>query len=169
MSRPPEQLSHLDAQGRAQMVDVGAKPVTDRECVARGELRMRAATLAQIVEGRVPKGDVLATARIAGIQAAKRTHEWIPLAHMLPLDAVELRFEPSAGPGEEARLGIEARVHAQARTGVEMEALVAVAAAALTVYDMCKAVDRAMQIEAVRLVSKCGGKSGSWQRPEGRG
>jgi len=160
-----ERLSHLDADGRARMVDVGAKPVSARECVARGEVRMAEATLARIVEERLPKGDVLATARLAGIQAAKRTHEWIPLAHALPLDAVEVRFDPSPAAGGEASLRIEARVRAQARTGVEMEALVAVSAAALTLYDMCKAVDRGMRIEAVRLVSKRGGKSGVWLRP----
>jgi cyclic pyranopterin phosphate synthase len=147
------------------MVDVGAKPISARDCVARGEVRMAGATLARIVEDRLPKGDVLATARLAGIQAAKRTHEWIPLAHALPLDAVEVRFEPVPETGGEACLRIEARVRAQARTGVEMEALVAVSAAALTLYDMCKAVDRAMRIEAIRLVSKSGGKSGAWARP----
>jgi cyclic pyranopterin monophosphate synthase len=158
-----ERLTHLDEQGRARMVDVGAKPITERECVARGALVMQPETLARIVEGRVGKGDVLATARIAGIQAAKRTPEWIPLAHVVPLDGVEVRFEPAAAGAGAARLEIEATVRAQARTGVEMEALVAVSAAALTVYDMCKAVDRGMRIEAVRLVSKRGGKSGSWE------
>ena len=165
MSESEDRLSHLDEAGRARMVDVGAKAVSERECIARGEVRMRPETLARVVAGRLPKGDVLATARIAGIQAAKRTHECIPLAHSIPLDGVEVRFEPEAGPDGEARLGIEARVRAQARTGVEMEALVAVSAAALTLYDMCKAVDRAMTIEAVRLVSKRGGKSGVWTRP----
>jgi cyclic pyranopterin phosphate synthase len=164
VSRAPDGLSHLDAAGRARMVDVGAKPVAERECVARGEVRMLPETLARIVEGRLPKGDVLATARIAGIQAAKRTHEWIPLAHAIPLDGVEIHFDPEQD-GAEARLRIEARVRAQARTGVEMEALVAVSAAALTLYDMCKAVDRGMRIEAVRLVAKRGGKSGVWVRP----
>ena len=157
-----ERLSHLDEQGRARMVDVGAKPVTERECVARGAVVMQPETLARIVEGRVAKGDVLATARIAGIQAAKRTPEWIPLAHAIPLDGVEVSFEPEPGASG-GRLEIEARVRAQARTGVEMEALVAVSAAALTVYDMCKAVDRGIRIEAVRLVSKRGGKSGVWE------
>lgn len=160
-----DRLSHLDAEGRARMVDVGAKPISARDCVARGEVRMAEATLGLIVEDRLPKGDVLATARLAGIQAAKRTHEWIPLAHALALDAVEVRFEPSPGAGGEASLRIEARVRAQGRTGVEMEALVAVSAAALTLYDMCKAVDRGMHIEAIRLVSKRGGKSGVWLRP----
>jgi cyclic pyranopterin phosphate synthase len=146
------------------MVDVGAKPVAERECVARGEICMRAETLARIVEGRLPKGDVLATARIAGIQAAKRTCEWIPLAHAIPLDGVEVAFEPDPGSGGEARLRIEARVRAQARTGVEMEALVAVAAAGLTIYDMCKAIDRGVTLEGVRLVRKSGGKTGDWTR-----
>ena len=158
-----KRLSHLDEQGRARMVDVGAKPVTERECVARGAVVMQAETLALIVEGRAAKGDVLATARIAGISAAKRTPEWIPLAHVVPLDGVEVSFAPAAPEGGLARLEIEATARAQARTGVEMEALVAVSAAALTVYDMCKAVDRGMRIEAVRLVAKRGGKSGSWE------
>jgi cyclic pyranopterin monophosphate synthase len=165
VSRDGGELSHLDAEGRARMVDVGAKPVTERECVARGEVRMARETLERLVAGRLPKGDVLATARIAGIQAAKRTADWIPLAHTLPLDAVEVQFEPEAGEGGEASLRIEARVRAQARTGVEMEALVAVAAAALTLYDMCKAVDRTLRVDAVRLVAKRGGRSGAWSRP----
>jgi cyclic pyranopterin phosphate synthase len=144
------------------MVDVGEKQVTERVCVARGEVRMAAETLRRIADGEIPKGDVLATARLAGIQACKRTDEWIPLAHPLPLDSVEvvLRPDPSA-----ERVQIEARVRTHARTGVEMEALVAVAAAGLTIYDMCKAVDRGMTVEAIRLVSKSGGKSGPWQRP----
>jgi cyclic pyranopterin phosphate synthase len=164
MSDGSGHLTHLDAAGRARMVDVGAKPVSERECVARGEVHLEPATLERILAGGVAKGDVLATARIAGIQAAKRTHEWIPLAHAIALDAVEVGFEARAQGAGGARLRIEARVRAQARTGVEMEALVAVSAAALTVYDMCKAVDRGMRIEAIRLVSKRGGKSGSWQR-----
>lgn len=156
-------LSHLDDEGRARMVDVGAKPVTGRECVARGAVRMAAATLAAIAEDRTPKGDVLAVARIAGIQAAKRTAEWIPLAHPLPLDAVEVELRPEP---ERSCVQIEARVRAHARTGVEMEALVAVAAAGLVVYDMCKAIDRGMCIDAVRLVAKRGGKSGTWSRED---
>jgi len=158
----PGGLSHLDAEGRARMVDVGEKAVTRRECVARAAVRMAPATLAAIAEGRTPKGDVLAVARIAGIQAAKRTAEWIPLAHPLPLDAVvvELRPDPTS-----SCVHVEARVRAQARTGVEMEALVAAAAAGLTVYDMCKAIDRGMVLEAVRLVRKSGGESGDWLRP----
>jgi cyclic pyranopterin monophosphate synthase len=155
-------LSHVDEAGRAQMVDVGDKPPTRRECIARGAVHMAPATLTEIAEGRSPKGDVLAVARVAGVQAAKRTHEWIPLAHPLPLDVVELQLTPDAA-GQ--RIEIEARVRAHARTGVEMEALVAVAAAGLTVYDMCKAIDRSMTLDAVRLVRKSGGKSGEWRRP----
>jgi cyclic pyranopterin phosphate synthase len=155
-------LSHIDESGRARMVDVGDKPATRRECVARGAVRMSAATLAEIAEGRMAKGDALAVARLAGVQAAKRTHEWIPLAHPLPLDLVEVELWPDPdGPS----LEIEARVRAHARTGVEMEAMVAVAAAGLTVYDMCKAIDRGMRLDAVRLVAKSGGKSGEWLRP----
>ena len=145
------------------MVDVGPKPVTERACVARGAVRMAAATLEAITDGRTPKGDVLSVARIAGIQAAKRTAEWIPLAHPLPLDAVEVELRPDA---EASCVQIEARGRAHARTGVEMEALVAVAAAGLVVYDMCKAIDREMRIDAVRLVAKRGGKSGSWSRED---
>jgi len=155
-------LSHVDESGRAQMVGVGDKPVTHRVCVARGEVRMAAETLACIAEGRIPKGDVLLTARLAGIQAAKRTDEWIPLCHSLPLDGVEIELTPDpSGPS----VRIEARVDAHARTGVEMEALVAVSAASLTIYDMCKAIDRAISIGGIELVSKRGGKSGVWTRP----
>jgi cyclic pyranopterin monophosphate synthase len=148
------------------MVDVGEKPITRRECVARGAVLMAQATLAAITEGRTPKGDVFAVARIAGLQAAKRTAEWIPLAHPLPLDAVEIELLPDPAG---SRVTIEARICAHARTGVEMEALVAVAAAGLTVYDMCKAIDRGMSVEAVRLVSKRGGKSGEWTREDAAG
>lgn len=156
-------LSHLDARGRARMVDVGDKPVTRRECVAAGRVRMAPATLAAISEGRTPKGDVLALARIAGVQAAKRAADWIPLAHPLALDAVDVELRPDPAS---SCVHVEARVRAHARTGVEMEALVAVSAAGLTVYDMCKAIDRGMTLEAVRLLRKSGGKSGDWQRPE---
>jgi cyclic pyranopterin phosphate synthase len=145
------------------MVDVGEKPVTLRVCIARGAVRMAPETLRRIAEGSLPKGEVLATARLAGIQAAKRTHEWIPLCHALPLDGLDLELAPDPA-GE--RVLIEARARAHARTGVEMEALVAVSAAALTVYDMCKAVDRGMSIESVHLVSKQGGKSGEWRRSD---
>ena len=119
-------------------------------------------TLSRITEGELPKGDVLATARLAGIQAAKRTDTWIPLCHSLPLDSVEVEFTPDP---DTSRVLIEARAQAHARTGVEMEALVAVTAAGLTIYDMCKAIDRAMEIGAVHLLSKSGGKSGVWTRP----
>jgi cyclic pyranopterin phosphate synthase len=157
------ELSHLDAEGRARMVNVGGKPVSERVCVARGAVRMSPKTLDLISAGAIAKGDVLATARLAGIQAAKRTADWIPLCHTLPLDGVDVELE---GQPEHGRVRIEATASAHARTGVEMEALVAVSAAGLTVYDMCKAVDRAMVIESVHLVSKRGGKSGAWQRPD---
>jgi cyclic pyranopterin phosphate synthase len=157
-----EELSHLDAKGQARMVDVGEKPITRRVCVARGELRMAPETLDRISEGTLPKGDVLATARLAGIQAAKRTAEWIPLCHSLPLDAVEIELIPDPGG---SRVVIQARAQAHWRTGVEMEALVAVSAAGLTIYDMCKAIDRGMTLGEVQLVSKSGGKSGEWTRP----
>ncbi len=143
------------------MVDVGEKPITRRVCVARGEVRMAPETLDRISEGTLPKGDVLATARLAGIQAAKRTDEWIPLCHSLPLDAIEIGLIPDPGG---ARVAIEARAQAHGRTGVEMEALVAVSAAGLTIYDMCKAIDRGMTLGDVQLVSKVGGKSGTWIR-----
>lgn len=145
------------------MVDVAEKAVTQRICVARGAVRMAAETLARIADGSIPKGDVLAVARLAGIQAAKRTYEWIPLCHLIPLDGVELELTPDPAG---SRVRIEARVRAHARTGVEMEALVAVAVAALTIYDMAKAVDRGIIIEAVRLESKTGGKSGTYRRGE---
>jgi cyclic pyranopterin phosphate synthase len=155
-------LTHLDTRGQARMVDVGAKPITERECVARGAVCMAAETLQQIAEASATKGDVLATARLAGIQAAKRTHEWIPLAHPVPIDGIEVELALDRAAG---RVEIEARVRARARTGVEMEALVAVAAAGLTIYDMCKAIDRGMSLEGVRLVRKSGGRSGVWVRP----
>jgi cyclic pyranopterin phosphate synthase len=155
-------LTHLDAQGRARMVNVGDKAVTHRVAVARCEVEMTAQTLERISRGTLPKGDVLATARLAGIQAAKRTDEWIPLCHSLPLDGITVDLTPDpAGPC----VRIEARAEVHAKTGVEMEALVAVSAAALTLYDMCKAVDRAMRVQAVRLVEKSGGRSGDWRRP----
>jgi len=156
-------LTHLDAQGRAHMVDVGDKPVTQRVSVARGAVRMAPETLARIAEGRIAKGDVLATARIAGIQAAKRTDEWIPLCHSLALDGIDVELTPEP---EHARVWIEATARAHAKTGVEMEALVAVSAAALVICDMCKAIDRGMVLDAVHLVSKSGGKSGTWQRKD---
>jgi len=155
-------LSHVDEKGRARMVSVADKAVTHRTCVARGEVRMAAETLARIAEGQIPKGDVLLTARLAGIQAAKRTDEWIPLCHSLPLDGIEISLTPDPG---RSSVVIVASVETHARTGVEMEALVAVAAAGLTIYDMCKAIDRAISIGDVCLVRKSGGKSGEWVRP----
>ncbi|MEE8475945.1 MAG: cyclic pyranopterin monophosphate synthase MoaC [Myxococcota bacterium] len=169
MSREPSPgrtakgLTHLDERGRARMVDVGEKPVTKRVCVAGGEVRMAPETLARIVEGKTPKGDVFATARLAGIQAAKRTDEWIPLCHSLPLDSVDIDL--TADPAH-SRVMIRVRVQAHARTGVEMEALVAVSAVGLTIYDMCKAIDRGIAVGEIRLESKSGGKSGTWERPE---
>lgn len=157
-----DSLTHLDEKGHARMVDVGEKPVSHRVCVAAGEVRMQPETLAKITGGDLPKGDVLATARIAGIQAAKRTHEWIPLAHPLPLDSVRVELVPDPA---HARILVEATAETHWRTGVEMEALVAVSAASLTIYDMCKAIDRGMTVEAVRLVYKRGGKSGEYRRP----
>jgi len=161
-----DELSHLDSRGRARMVDVGTKPVTERECVARAQVHMEPETLRRIASGATPKGDVLATARLAGIQAAKRTAEWIPLCHPVPLDVVEVELTPDEAA---SCVRIEARVRAHARTGVEMEALVAATAAGLTVYDMCKAVDRGMTISEVQLVRKTGGKSGVWIRCAGTG
>jgi len=157
------ELTHVDAKGHVRMVNIGEKAVTHRVCIARAEVEMAAATLAKIADGEIAKGDVLATARLAGIQAAKRTDEWIPLAHPLPLDAVEVSLTPDpSGPA----ILIEARAETHWRTGVEMEAMVAAAAAGLTVYDMCKAIDRDMCLTSARLVHKQGGKSGTWTRED---
>jgi len=161
MPRQRAKLSHIDQRGRARMVDVGAKPVTKRVALARGAVRMRPDTAARIAAGQLKKGDVVATARLAGIMAAKRTGELIPLCHPLPLDFVDVRLEVDAAAG---RVAIEAEARIEARTGVEMEALTAVAIAGLTIYDMCKAVDRAMVIEEVCLVRKSGGRSGDYVR-----
>jgi cyclic pyranopterin phosphate synthase len=144
--------------GRVRMVDVGEKPVTRRESVARGRITMQVATLSAIREGRVPKGDVLGAARIAGIMASKETARLLPLCHPLPIDQAEVDFAFADSP---AAVEIEARVRCTARTGVEMEALAAVCVAALTIYDMCKPLDQTMRIEGVRLVRKSGGKSGT--------
>jgi cyclic pyranopterin phosphate synthase len=160
----PRRLSHLDARGRARMVDVGAKPVTERVAVAGARVLMRPATLRLIASGAVPKGDVVAVARLAGIAAAKRTADLIPLCHPLLLSHVDVELTPRA----RGRLDVEARVKLAGRTGAEMEALVAASVAALTVYDMCKAVDRAIEITAVRLLEKRGGKSGTFVRRAAR-
>jgi cyclic pyranopterin phosphate synthase len=155
-------LTHFDEEGRARMVDVGHKDDTQREAVARGRILMQPETLALIQAGDIAKGDVLAVAQVAGIMAAKRTHELIPMCHPLLLTHVSLTFEPhpANSPAELASIDISATVRTTGKTGVEMEALTAVSVAGLTIYDMCKAVDRAMQIEAVRLARKSGGKSG---------
>ncbi len=150
-------LSHLDALGRARMVDVTAKQDTSREAIARGRIEMRPSTLSLILAGEISKGNVLTTAQIAGILAAKRTHELIPLCHPLPLTGIDVEIEPNE---QDASLEITARVRTTAKTGVEMEALTAVSVSALTIYDMCKAVDRAMRIGDIRLARKRGGKSG---------
>jgi cyclic pyranopterin phosphate synthase len=155
-------LSHLDEQGAARMVDVSGKADTTREAVAEAYVVMHPATLALIEGGGLPKGDVLAVARVAGIMAAKRTSELIPMCHPLPITGVTLALE-RAGDG---LLRIEARVETTGKTGVEMEALTAVSVAGLTVYDMCKAVDRAMRVDGVRLLEKLGGKSGHWRATE---
>jgi len=150
-------LSHLDESGRARMVDVTAKKDTVREAVATATVRLRPATLALIQSGGLPKGDVFAVAQIAGVMAAKRTHELIPMCHPLLLTDVEVRLEPDE---KESALAITAVVRSTGKTGVEMEALTAVVVAALTVYDMCKAVERGIRIEGVRLLRKSGGRSG---------
>jgi cyclic pyranopterin monophosphate synthase len=155
-------LTHFDAEGRAHMVDVSGKDVTERVAVARGAVEMAPETLALIVEGRAAKGDVLAVARLAGIMAAKRTAELIPLCHPLALARVSVDLTPDMGAD---RVEIEATVKVTGRTGVEMEALTAVSVAALTVYDMVKAVDRGMRITDVRLSLKEGGKSGRFEAP----
>jgi cyclic pyranopterin phosphate synthase len=154
-------LTHFDSSGNAVMVDVSAKDDTARVAVAKGRVIMAPGTLREIVERRIKKGDVLAVAQLAGIMAAKKTHELIPLCHPLLLNSVkvELTPDPSANAVE-----IEATVKVAGKTGVEMEALTAVSAAALTVYDMVKAIDRSMRIENVRLVQKSGGKSGAFEQ-----
>lgn len=158
-------MTHLDEHGQARMVDITRKPVTTREAVARGAVRMTAETLKAITSGSLPKGDVLTVARIAGIQAAKRTSELIPLCHPLPLTLVDVTCTADEGlPG----IRIESRVTCEARTGVEMEALTAVSVTALTIVDMAKSSDRWMTVEGVGLIEKRGGKSGEQRRPANR-
>jgi cyclic pyranopterin phosphate synthase len=157
--RAARALTHADARGRIKMVDVGAKPVTDREAIARGSIRISKAGLEVVRSGRVKKGDPLQAARLAGIMAAKQTAALIPLCHPLPLSAVLVDLTPTS-----RGYTIEARVRTSAQTGVEMEALTAVAVAALTIYDMVKAVDKAMVIGDIRLVYKHGGRSGTFTR-----
>jgi len=155
----PGRLSHVDARGRVKMVDVGDKPVTNREAVARGSITMSREALRLIRRGAVKKGDPLQTARLAGILAAKQTSALIPLCHPLPLSSVDVDLKPTARGYE-----IEARVRTTSQTGVEMEALTAVAVAALTVYDMVKAVDKTMLIGDIRVMFKSGGRSGTYRR-----
>jgi cyclic pyranopterin monophosphate synthase len=160
VARNNKTLTHLGARGEAHMVDVSAKPATERVAVAAGRVVMQAKTLDLVLEGNAKKGDVLGTARIAGIMAAKRTHELIPLCHPLALSQVEIELTPDAKlPG----VHVKARVKVSGKTGVEMEALTAVSVACLTIYDMVKAVDRGMRIEDIRLVEKSGGRSGHYR------
>lgn len=153
-------LTHLDKQGAARMVDVSTKDQTVREARAEATIRMEITTLSMIVDGEHPKGDVLAVSRIAGIMAAKKTHDLIPLCHALNLSSVTVTLTPVNDP---ASIRIETRCKLTGQTGVEMEALTAASVAALTLYDMCKAVDRGMVIDGVRLIEKKGGRSGHWQ------
>ena len=153
-------LTHIDQGGAARMVDVSEKAATERIAVAEGRVRMSKATLDLVLSGNAKKGDVLGTARIAGIQAAKRTHELIPLCHPLPIAQVEVELAPDTDlPG----IVVRARVKVAGKTGVEMEALTAVSVACLTVYDMVKAVERSMRIEGIRLIEKSGGRSGHFR------
>jgi len=155
-------LSHLNDRGEARMVDVSDKGVTTRTALAEGFVSMGAETLGMILDGTAPKGDVLATARIAGIAAAKKTADLIPLCHPLPLTQVTVDFTPSSDP---CGIRVEATAKVDGKTGVEMEALTAVTVACLTLYDMCKAVDRAMSFSDIRLVEKTGGRSGDYRAP----
>jgi cyclic pyranopterin phosphate synthase len=157
-----DDLTHFDESGASRMVDVSAKQVTQRTATASGSVRMAPATLERIRQGTMSKGNVLEVARLAGIMAAKRTAEWIPLCHTLPLEGVELQFD---FVGKD-RLGISATARVTGKTGVEMEALVAVSASALTIYDMCKAIDRGMVIETIQLEEKTGGRSGHFVREQ---
>lgn len=163
MAKKEAKLTHVDDQGRARMVDVGDKPASRRFALAAGSIRMKPETLAAIQKNAVAKGDVLAVAQVAGVSAGKRAAEWIPLCHPLQIDVIDisLTLDPNL-PG----VRVEARAAVTGRTGAEMEALVAVSAALLTVYDMCKGLDRGMEIASVHLVEKRGGRSGIWRRPE---
>jgi cyclic pyranopterin phosphate synthase len=152
-------LTHFDKRGRAKMVDVSKKAETLREAVVRGSVFMRPQTFKKIISGSIVKGDVFSVAKVAGIMAAKKTSEIIPMCHPLNLSHIEINFFPSE---KESRIDIEAKVKIKAQTGVEMEGFVAVAAAGLTIYDMCKAIDRGMVISNIHLVQKTGGKSGTY-------
>ena len=155
-------LTHLDAHGNANMVDVSAKDVTERTATAAATITMEPATLVLILEGGVKKGDVLAAARLAGIMGAKRTPDLIPLCHPLPLSSVKVELAPDTARNA---IDISATCKVTGRTGIEMEALTAASVAALTIYDMCKAVDRGMTISDIKLIHKAGGKSGEWTAP----
>ncbi|MEL6776860.1 MAG: cyclic pyranopterin monophosphate synthase MoaC [Cyanobacteria bacterium J06597_16] len=160
-SRQSPSLTHLDAQGQAQMVDVSAKDASVRQAIATGTITMQLATLEAIESGNAPKGDVLGTARLAGIMAAKQTATLIPLCHPLPLKKIEVTIEPDASlPGYR----LQSTVKTKSETGVEMEALTAVSIAALTLYDMAKALEKSMQIGNIQLLEKIGGKSGHWKK-----
>jgi cyclic pyranopterin monophosphate synthase len=156
------ELTHLDSEGEARMVDVGAKEETERRAVAEARVRMAPGTAAAVAQGDAPKGDVLGTARLAGIQAAKRAAELVPLAHPLPLTHVDVRGRIDADGGE---VVLEAEAKTVGRTGVEIEAMAAASVAALTVYDMVKGLERGVEIASVRLLEKSGGGSGEWIRP----
>jgi cyclic pyranopterin monophosphate synthase len=160
----PATLSHIDPRGQARMVDVSAKGATERVALAEGRILMRRETLDQVLEGNAAKGDVLGAARLAGIMAAKRTHGLIPLCHPLPITQVNIEIDPEHSlPG----FLVRATVKVTAQTGVEMEALVAVSIACLTIYDMVKAIEKGMRIEGIRLLEKSGGKSGPWKAEAG--
>jgi cyclic pyranopterin phosphate synthase len=161
-----DELSHFSAAGRARIVDISEKPVTHRIAIASGILRMRQETLSRIQSGEIAKGNVLAVADVAAVMAAKRTAEMIPMCHTLPLAGVEIAFNEMTDPDSQGcvALAVRATVKCEGRTGVEMEALCAASTALLTVYDMCKAIDKGMRIECVQLEEKRGGKSGVWLR-----
>ena len=155
-------LTHLDETGAAHMVNVGEKPMTQREATAQSVVTMKRETLEMIVSGTAPKGDVLACARIAGIMAAKRTSDLIPMCHPIPIESVDIDIRPSS----DTQLRIVSTLRCTHKTGIEMEALTAASVAALTIYDMCKAVDRGMRIDQTLLLHKSGGKSGEYRLPE---
>lgn len=158
-----QDLSHIDDKGQAKMVDVGEKPVSRREARAAAQVCMNPETLSRILEGTIEKGEVLAVARVAGIMAAKRTSDLIPMCHPLNINSIVIDFTPDS---DRSRIEIEACVQVDGKTGVEMEALTAVSVAALTIYDMCKAIDRGMTVSEIRLLEKSGGKSGHYIRKE---
>jgi cyclic pyranopterin monophosphate synthase len=161
MTTPPSKLTHFDHRGEAHMVDVGGKPSSQRRATAEGRILMEAQTLQRIIDGDHKKGDVLGVARIAGIMAAKNTASLIPLCHPLPLTSITLTFEPVRTP---ASVTCRVEVATEGKTGVEMEALTGVHIALLTIYDMCKAIDRHMTMTDIRLLAKSGGRSGDWIR-----